>query len=87
MRNFKTMLLLAVLVLPFLTSCERVAPNYQGVLMKNFGKNGKSDFTLQKGRVWTIMPGVELFQTPLWEQRGEFGDRVLHLKADRKSVV
>lgn len=81
MRNFKIMFLLAVLVLPFLTSCERVAPNYQGVLMRNYGKNGKSDFTLQKGRVWVAAPGVELFQVPLWEQRGDFGDRTLHLKA------
>lgn len=62
-------------------ACERVAPNFQGVLMKNYGKNGKSDFTLQKGKVWTWGPGTELFQVPLWEQRGEFVDRALHLKA------
>lgn len=72
--------LIALLSLMFM-SCERVAPNYQGVLMQNFGKNGKSDFSLQKGRVWVLAPGTELFQVPLWEQRGEFTDRVLHLKA------
>lgn len=59
------------------SSCERVAPNYQGVLMQNFGKNGKSDFTLVKGRVSTVAPGTELFQVPLWEQRGDYGDRNL----------
>lgn len=63
------------------TSCERVAPNYQGVLMTDYGKNGKSDFKLVKGRVNTAMPGTELFQVPLWEQRGDYGDRVLHLKS------
>lgn len=62
-------------------SCERVAPNHIGVLMENFGKNGKSDFTLVKGRVPVWAPGTELFQAPLYEQRGDFEDRVLHLKA------
>lgn len=62
-------------------SCSRVAPNYQGVLMQDWGKNGKSDFTLVKGRVNTLSPGTELFQVPLWEQRADFEDRLLHLKA------
>lgn len=79
-------LVFALIALSIMTSCERVAPNYQGVLMENFGKNGKSDFSLQKGRVWTVAPGTELFQVPLWEQRGEFKnddgtERVLHLKS------
>ena len=72
---------LVILLTLFFVSCERVAPNYQGVLMENFGKNGKSDFSLQKGRVWIVAPGVELFQVPLWEQRGDFGERTLHLKS------
>lgn len=72
----------AILALLFmgLTSCERVAPNFQGVLMENYGKNGKSDFSLQKGRVNTMAPGSELFQVPLFEQRAKF-DKPLHLKA------
>lgn len=69
-----------------LTSCERVAPNYYGVLMENYGKNGKSDYAKQQGRVSTISPGTELFQVPAWEQRGQFTDdegqdRVLQVKA------
>lgn len=64
-----------------LFSCgERVAPNYIGVLMQDWGKNGKSDFTLQKGRVSTWSPGSELFQVPLFEQRAKFEDG-LNLKA------
>ncbi len=67
-------------------SCERVAPNYYGVLMENYGKNGKSDYVKQQGRVSTLSPGTELFQVPAFEQRAQFdsdsgGVRALHLKA------
>jgi hypothetical protein len=77
---------MAVLALILFTSCERVAPNYYGVLMENYGKNGKSDYTKQQGRVGTMSPGTELFQVPAWEQRGQFtddegNDRVLSIKA------
>lgn len=64
-----------------MSSCERVAPNYYGVLMENYGKSGKSDYARQQGRVNTMSPGVELFQVPAFEQRANFGDQVLHLKA------
>jgi hypothetical protein len=78
--------LLLVLGIVLLTSCERVAPNYYGVLMENYGKNGKSDYTRQQGRVSTMSPGSELFQVPGWEQRAQFtddegNDRVLSIKA------
>lgn len=59
----------------------RVQPNHVGVLMENYGKDGKSDFSLQKGRVSTFAPGSELYQVPLWEQRADFEDKVLNLKA------
>lgn len=58
----------------------RVEPNHVGVLMENYGKDGKSDFSLQKGRVGTIMPGTELYQVPLWEQRAGF-ENPMSLKA------
>lgn len=79
-------LVLVVLALIATTSCERVAPNYYGVLMESYGKNGKSDYTRQQGRVNTASPGTELFQVPAWEQRGQFTndeglDRVLNIKA------
>lgn len=64
-----------------LSSCERVAPNYYGVLMENYGKNGKSDYSKQQGRVNIMSPGTELFQVPAFEQRANFGDQILHLKA------
>lgn len=87
MKKFKFFgFVFAVLTIAVLTSCERVAPNFQGVLMENYGKNGKEDFSLQKGRVWTASPGTELFQVPLYEQAGTFtnedgSDRTLHLKS------
>lgn len=65
----------------FFVSCDLVKPNNAGVLMKNFGKDGKSDFRLVKGRVSTIAPGTRLYQVPLWEQREDFSERELHLKS------
>lgn len=62
-------------------SCTRVEPNHAGVLMENYGKNGKSDFSVVTGSVSTIGAGTTLYQCPLWEQRADFGDRVLHLKS------
>lgn len=77
-RIFLVLALIATVL--FSTSCQRVAPNYQGVLMENFGKDGKDDFSLVKGRVNVLSPGTELFQVPLFEQRDQF-EYVLDLKA------
>lgn len=81
----KTFFLSAILI-ALLSSCERVAPNYWGVLMENYGKNGKADYSRQQGRVSTLSAGTELFQVPAWEQRATFNnndgsERILHLKA------
>jgi len=70
----------ALVILTF-GSCERVAPNYYGVLMENFGKNGKGDYSKHQGRVNTMSFGTELFQVPAFEQRANFGTQILHLKA------
>jgi len=81
MKNpIKSLIILFVFTI-MLSSCERVAPNYYGVLMENYGKNGKSDYTPQQGRVNVMAPGTELFQVPAFEQRANFGDQSLHLKA------
>jgi hypothetical protein len=79
MKKINILVVMAMILLS--TSCERVAPNYVGVLMENYGKSGKSDFSLQKGRVSTWGAGMELFQVPLWEQRADYEDKILHLKA------
>lgn len=72
MKKYLTVLAFAVL----LAACSRVEPNQAGVLMENYGRNGKADFTIVTGRVWTIAPGTELYQVPLWEQRGKFEEAV-----------
>lgn len=41
MRREIDYLYLALIAIVLLTSCERVAPNYAGVLMENYGKQGK----------------------------------------------
>lgn len=79
-------LVVVILGVVLLTSCERVAPNYYGVLMENYGKSGKADYAKQQGRVFTASPGSELFQVPAWEQRGKFtndegNDRILSINA------
>ena len=72
--------MIALLSVVAFSSCERVAPNFVGVLMEDWGKNGKSDFTIVQGRVSTVAPGTELFQVPLFDQRGQW-DEPMHLKA------
>lgn len=61
-------------------SCTRVEPNYAGVLMENYGRDGKSDFSIVTGKVSVLAPGTELYQVPLFEQRGGF-DKPITLKA------
>lgn len=81
------MVAITLLAIIFLSSCDRVAPNYFGVLMENYGKNGKEDYSKQQGRVNVMFsPGSELFQVPAFEQRAEFSNedgskRTLQLKA------
>ena len=53
MKKIKISLVIVLMTIVF-TSCERVAPNFAGVLMENFGKNGKSDYSRQQGRVTVI---------------------------------
>ena len=71
MRQFNRVIF-AFLSIVIFASCERVAPNYYGVLMENYGKSGKSDYVRQQGRVNTMSPGTELFQVPAFEQRAGF---------------
>jgi len=80
MKKVLGLFMIAISVM-MMTSCERVAPNYYGVLMENYGKEGKSDYSRQQGRVSVLSPGTELFQVPAFEQRADFGDQVLHLKS------
>lgn len=63
--------LLAVGLLATLYSCNPVKPNYEGVLMKNYGRNGKEDFTAVTGSQGILGPGTELYQVPMFEQKAD----------------
>lgn len=54
-----------------ISSCSNVEPNYEGVLMENYGRNGKSDFSVVTGKQWTIYPGTSLYQVPMFETSGD----------------
>lgn len=54
-----------------LASCSRVEPNYEGVLMENYGRNGKSDFHSVQGKQWTIFAGTRLYQVAMFENSGD----------------
>lgn len=64
----------AIVILVFILAmkgCSRVEPNYEGVLMENYGRNGKADFRTVTGRQWVVFPGVELYQVPMFETSGD----------------
>lgn len=75
-------LTMGLIALMMFASCQRVAPNYAGVLMENYGKDGKSDFKVVSGKVSLWEWGTELFQVPLFDQRGEFASAVTLKAAD-----
>lgn len=78
-------LLIILIVSVFMFSCRtRVEPNHYGVLMENFGKNGKEDYSLQSGRVYDAGRSRKLFQVPAWEQRANF-ESPMHLEAADKT--
>jgi hypothetical protein len=54
-----------------LTACNRVAPNYEGVLMQNYGENGRSDYSSVIGNQGILGMGSELFQVPMYEQMAD----------------
>ena len=47
-------LTMVCMTLVMFVSCERVAPNYAGVLMENYGKQGKEDFKIVSGKVISV---------------------------------
>lgn len=44
MKRKTDFLIVALFAIVLFTSCERVAPNYAGVLMENYGKQGERGF-------------------------------------------
>lgn len=51
--------------------CNRPEPNYEGVLMTEYGRNGIESFKVVTGAQGPLGPGSELYQVPMWEQSGD----------------
>lgn len=63
---FSILLLVTVLI-----SCNRPEPNYEGVLMTDYGRNGIESFKVVTGAQGPLGPGSELYQVPMFEQKSD----------------
>ena len=54
-----------------LTSCNRPEPNYEGVLMTDYGRNGLESFKTVTGAQGPLWFGSELYQVPMFEQKAD----------------
>lgn len=54
-----------------ITSCNRPEPNYEGVLMSDYGRNGLESFKVVTGAQGPLGPGSELYQVPMFEQKAD----------------
>lgn len=64
----KSLIVLGVLSL---ASCNRPEPNYEGVLMTDYGRNGIESFKVVTGAQGLLGPGTELYQVPMFEQKAD----------------
>lgn len=60
-----------VLVIVSLAACNRPEPNYEGVLMTDYGRNGLESFKTVTGAQGILGPGSELYEVPMWEQKAD----------------
>lgn len=51
--------------------CNNVKPNYEGVLMTNYGRNGINDFEAVTGSQGILGPGSELYHVPMYQQKAD----------------
>ena len=70
MRNVKT-LIFALLIAVSAVNCNRPEPNYEGVLMTEYGRNGIESFKVVTGAQGFLGPGTELYQVPMFEQKAD----------------
>lgn len=52
-------------------ACNRPEPNYEGVLMTDYGRNGIESFKTVTGAQGVLGPGSELYQVPMFEQKAD----------------
>jgi len=64
--------LLGLMLLGITTiSCNRPEPNYEGVLMTDYGRNGLESFSVVTGAQGPLGPGSELYQVPMYEEKAD----------------
>ena len=66
----KKLLIIGIAILG-LTSCNRPEPNYEGVLMTDYGRNGLESFKTVTGAQGPLFFGSELYQVPMFEQKAD----------------
>lgn len=76
MKKIKIAILVFVSTIMFSSCNEWVKPNHAGVLMENYGRDNKKDFHIVTGKVNTWSWGTELFQVPLYEQKGQCDEKI-----------
>lgn len=67
MKKLLTFALLSII----LVSCNRPEPNYEGVLMTDYGRNGIESFKVVTGAQGPLGPGSDLYQVPMFEQKAD----------------
>lgn len=80
----KKLVLLAAAVF---MSCNRPEPNYEGVLMTDYGRNGIESFKVVTGAQGILGPGSELYQVPMFEQKSDVDAMSLTAKDAGKFTV
>lgn len=51
--------------------CNRPEPNYEGVLMTDYGRNGIESFEVVIGAQGPLGPGSQLYEVPMFEQKSD----------------
>lgn len=67
----RTSTLLAAVALTFFTSCNRVQPNYEGILVKNWGRTFPNDYQSVTGAQGILWFGTTLYQVPMTQEQGK----------------
>lgn len=81
MRNvIKTVIGIFIITLASCAGCNRVKPNFEGVLMQNYGRSGKPDFKLVTGSQGMLWMGTDLYQVPMFEQKADPAEVVITAK-------
>jgi len=65
------LLVVAIILAIVSVSCNRPEPNYEGVLMTDYGRNGIESFKVVTGAQGPLGPGSELYQVPMFEQKAD----------------